>query len=64
MSHRARISEEFDSKKDSHSTKLERRPQLFVKLSFREFCGSEFSGLHPDNMAIIQWGKNMLKTER
>ena len=55
MSHRARISEEFDSKKDSHSTKLERRPQLFVKLSFREFCGSEFSGLHPsDNMAIIQ----------
>ena len=54
MSHRARISEEFDSKKDSRSTKLERRPQLFVKLSFRELCGSEFSGLHPDNMAKIQ----------
>ena len=52
--HRARISGEFDSRKDSHSTKLERRPQIFVKLSFRELCGSKLSGLHPfDNKAII-----------
>ena len=44
----------FDSRKDSHSTKLEQRPQLFVKLSFMELCGSKLSGLRPfDNMAII-----------
>ena len=54
VSHRARMSGEFDSKKDSHSTKLERWPQIFVKLSFRELCGSNLPGLHPfDNMAII-----------
>ena len=44
---------EFDSKKDSNSTKLEKRPQIFVKLSFRELCGSKLSGLHPfDNMIV------------
>ena len=54
VSHRARMSGEFDSRKDSHSTKLEQRPQIFVKLSFRELCGSKLSGLHPfDNMVII-----------
>ena len=34
--HRARMSGEFDSKKNSNSTKLEIRPRIFVKLSFRE----------------------------
>ena len=54
VSHRARMSGEFESRKDSHSTKFERRPQIFVKLSFRELCGSKLSGLHPfDNMATI-----------
>ena len=44
----------FDSRKHSHSTKLERRPQIFVTLSFRELCGLKLTGLHPfDNMAII-----------
>ena len=38
-SHRVRMSGEFDSRKDSHSTTLEQRPQIFVKLSFRELCG-------------------------
>ena len=48
------MSGEFDSRKDSHSTKLEQRPQIFVELSFRELCGSMLSGLHPsDSMAII-----------
>ena len=27
------MSGEFDSRKDSHSAKFERRPQIFVKLS-------------------------------
>ena len=59
------MSREFDSKKESHSTKLERRPQILVKLSFRELCGSKLSGLHPfDNMVIIHWVKNLSKTER
>ena len=66
VAHRARMSGEFDSRKDSHSTKLARRPQISVKLSFRaKFCGSKLSGLLPfDNMAIIHWVKNRLKTER
>ena len=48
------MSGEFDSGKDSPSTKLEVRPQIFVKLSFGELCGSKLSGLHAfDNMTII-----------
>ena len=35
-----------DSRKDSHSTKLEQRPQIFVKLIFKELCGSKLFGLH------------------
>ena len=54
VSHRARMSGEFDSRKDLQSTKFERRPQIFVKLSFRELCDSKFSGVHAfDNMTII-----------
>ena len=48
------MSGEFDSRKDSQSTKVERTPQIFLKLSFKELCDSKLSGLHPfDNMAII-----------
>ena len=48
------MSGEFDSRKDSQSTKFERRPQIFVKLSFTELYNPELSGLHAfDNMAII-----------
>ena len=48
------MSAEFDSRKGLHSTKLEQRPLTFVKLSFRELCGSKLSGFHRfDNMAII-----------
>ena len=39
------MSEEFDSMKDSHSTKLEQRSGIFVKLSFRELCDLKLSGL-------------------
>ena len=54
VSHRARMSGEFDSRKDLQSTKFERRSQIFVKLSFRELCDSKLSGLHTfDNMAIL-----------
>ena len=35
------------------SNKIEQRPQIFVKLSFRELSDSKVSGLCPfDNMAI------------
>ena len=48
------MSGEFDSRKDSHPTKFEQRPQIFVKLSFRELCDSKLTGCYPfDNMAII-----------
>ena len=45
---------EFDSRKDSQSTKFERRAQIFVRLSLRELCDSKLSGLHAfDNMPIV-----------
>ena len=54
VSHRARMSGEFDSRKNLQSTKFKRRPQIFVKLSFRELHDSKLSGLQAfDNMAII-----------
>ena len=37
VSHRARMSGEFDSRKDSQSTKFEWRMQIFVKLSWMVF---------------------------
>ena len=58
------MSGEFDSRKDSYSTKFKRKAQIFVKLSFREFSDSKFSGLHLFDMAIIDWVKNMLEIER
>ena len=48
------MSGEFDSRKDLQSTKFEQRPQIFIKLRFRELCDSKLSGLHAfDNKAII-----------
>ena len=53
LSHK-RMLGEFDSRKDSHLTKFEQRPGIFVKLSFRELCDFKLPGLHPfDNVAII-----------
>ena len=48
------MSGEFDSRKNSQSTKFKRRPEISVKLSFRELCNSKLSGLNAfDNMVII-----------
>ena len=53
VAHRVRMPGEVDSRKDSQSARFERKPQLFVKLSFRELCDSKLSGLHAyDNLAI------------
>ena len=41
------MSGELDSRKDSPSTKFERRPQVSVKISFRELRDLKLSGLHP-----------------
>ena len=51
VSNRACMSGDFDSRKDSHSTKFEQRSRIFV--SFRELCDSKLSALHPFDMAII-----------
>ena len=54
VSHKVRMSGEFDSRKESQLTKFEPRPQIMVNLSFRELCNSKLSGLHAfDNMAMI-----------
>ena len=48
------MSGEFDSRKDTHSTKLEQKSGILLKLSFRKLCYSKLSGLHPfDNMSIV-----------
>ena len=48
------MSGEFDSRKDTHSTKLEQKSGILVKLSFRKLRYSKLSGLHPfDNMSIV-----------
>ena len=45
---------EYQQNSTIQSTKFERRPRIFVKLSFRELCNSKLSGLHAfDNMVII-----------
>ena len=47
------MSGEFDSRKAIQSTKFEQRPQIFVKLSFKEFWDSKLSALDVfDNMTI------------
>ena len=52
------MSVEFDSRKDSQSTKFEQKPQIFIKLSFRELCGSKLSSLHPFySVTILHWVK-------
>ena len=51
------MSRKSDLRKDWQSTKFEGRPQIFVKLSFRELGHSKLSGLHPFDMAIIYWVK-------
>ena len=43
LPHRARISGELDSKKDSHTKKFKQRPQILVMQSFRELCDSRLS---------------------
>ena len=54
VSHRGRISKEFDSRKDSQSKKFKRRPRTFKNPSFKDLCDSKLSGLHAfDNLAII-----------
>ena len=45
--HGARMSEEFDSKKDSQSKKFEQMPPISVKLSLQELCDSKLSCFHP-----------------
>ena len=53
VSNKARISEEFNSRKDSQSIKLEQRPQNLVNLKFRELCDSKLCGLHPFGKTAI-----------
>ena len=49
------MSGEVDSRKDSQSTKLKQKLQIFIKLSFRELCDSKLSGLHAFDMTIIHY---------
>ena len=59
MSHpRGRMPGEFDSRKDSHSTKVEQRPQIFVKLSFRDL--SDCSGTQTHNHLVCKRTLNNL----
>ena len=51
--HKPRISRNFDSRKDFHSAKFERKTQILVKLSFKDLRGPEVSSICLfDNMTI------------
>ena len=52
------MSGEFDSRKDLHSRKFAQRPQIFVKLSFRELCDSKLSDLHLFDKMVISSSEN------
>ena len=53
VSHRRRMSGEFNSRKDSQSTKFKQKSQIFIKLKFRELSNSKLSGLHAFNNMVI-----------
>ena len=62
------MSGEFDSRKDSQSTKFEQRPWILVKLSFRELSYSKLSGLHTNaiypaitSTRLLHWQKIAVK---
>ena len=62
VSHKARMSGEFDSRKDPQSPTFKRSPQIFIKQSFGELCDSKLSGLHPfNNMTTIHQVKIRLE---
>ena len=51
--------------KDSCPGKIERRPQILVKLSFRGLCDSKLSDLRTgDNMANSVRQKNQKKSDK
>ena len=65
VSNKAKISEEFNSRKDSQSIQLEQRPQILVNLKFRELCDSKIFGLHPfGKIALLLNQKRRTKSER
>ena len=60
VSHRARMSGEFDSRKDLQTKKFERRPQIFLKLSFRELSDSKLSGLQAFDYMVIYHSSKLM----
>ena len=58
------MSEEFDSRKESHPTKFERRPQLLVKLSLRGLYDSELLGLRAFGNMTISLSQKIGKNEK
>ena len=65
VSNKAKISEEFKSRKDSQSIQLEQRPQILVNLKFRGLCDSKIFGLHPfGTTALLLNQKRRTKSER
>ena len=53
LPHKAKISREFDSRKDSYPTKLVRRLPILVKRSFRELYDSKLSVLQTSDIMVI-----------
>ena len=53
VSHWERMSGEFDWRKDLETRKFERRPQIFLKLSFKELSSSKLCGLQAFDYMVI-----------
>ena len=51
---------EFDSRKDSHPTKLERRPRILAKLSFKELSDLKLNQVY---LLLLIWSFQLVKKE-
>ena len=58
------MSGEFDSRRDLQSANFKRRPQMLVKLSFRELCDSKLFGLHSFDTKAISLSLKKVKTTK
>ena len=64
VSLRARMSGKFASRKELYPNKVEQKPEILVKPSFRELWNSRFSGLHASENMTISLSQERGKSER
>ena len=64
VSHKARISGEFDSQKGSHPTKVDRRPQILVRLNVESCVFQSYLVCILSKIGSFHWSKKSYKSKR